>query len=108
LSAGAAGVIALAFPLHPPGRSRDAADRARRSRAGELRAALDAGAEVLVVNGDRDPFGIPGTADATSVVVLAGESHSLSKNPAAISEPVTIWLRNVLHRPGPPSTGEGP
>ncbi len=44
--AAAAAVIALAFPLHPPGK----ADDPGRSRAGELRAA---GVPVLVINGDR-------------------------------------------------------
>ena len=48
-AAGATAVLALAFPLHPPGRP-------DKSRADELRAA---GADVLVINGDRDPFGIP-------------------------------------------------
>ncbi|MFD5618317.1 alpha/beta family hydrolase [Streptomyces yangpuensis] len=46
---GAAGVLALAFPLHPPGRP-------EKSRAGELTAA---GRPALVVQGGRDPFGRP-------------------------------------------------
>jgi uncharacterized protein len=80
--AGAAAVIALAFPLHPPGRP-------DLSRAGELRAA---GTEVLVLNGDRDPFGIPASGDATDVIVLPGETHSLSKNPAAVGAAVGSFL----------------
>jgi uncharacterized protein len=79
----ASGVIALAFPLHPPGHP-------EKSRAGELAAA---GTPVLVVNGDRDPFGIPEGSDSTQVVVLPGETHSLAKNPAAIGETVAAWLR---------------
>jgi uncharacterized protein len=79
----AAGVIALAFPLHPPGHP-------EKSRAAELAAA---GTPVLVINGDRDPFGIPAGDDATSVIVLAGETHSLSKNPAAIGAAAAAWLR---------------
>jgi predicted alpha/beta-hydrolase family hydrolase len=82
-AAGARGVIALAFPLRPPWRP-DA------SRAGELRSA---GVEVLVVNGDRDPFGVPDPADATYVHVLAGERHDLSKTPAAVGEIAAEWLR---------------
>ncbi|MFC9299055.1 alpha/beta family hydrolase [Streptomyces sp. NPDC057011] len=46
---GAAGVLALAFPLHPPGRP-------EKSRAEEL---LGAGLPTLVVQGGRDPFGRP-------------------------------------------------
>lgn len=47
---GAAGVLALAFPLHPPGRP-------EKSRAAEL---LGAGRPALVVQGGRDTFGRPG------------------------------------------------
>ncbi|MFJ6756461.1 alpha/beta family hydrolase [Streptomyces sp. NPDC091273] len=46
---GAAGVLALAFPLHPPGRP-------EKSRAAEL---TGAGRPTLVVQGGRDPFGRP-------------------------------------------------
>ncbi|MFD8123572.1 alpha/beta hydrolase family protein [Streptomyces albidoflavus] len=46
---GAAGVLALSFPLHPPGKP-------ERSRAEEL---LGTGVPTLVVQGGRDPFGRP-------------------------------------------------
>ncbi|MEU3513064.1 alpha/beta family hydrolase [Streptomyces longwoodensis] len=46
---GAAAVLALSFPLHPPGRP-------DRSRAAEL---LGAGVPTLVVQGGNDPFGRP-------------------------------------------------
>ncbi len=82
----ASAVIALAFPLHPPGRP-------ELSRAAELR---NAGTEVLVVNGDRDPFGIPAAQDAARLVVLPGETHSLSKKPAAVGAAVGSWLDDVL------------
>jgi ABC-2 type transport system permease protein len=100
---GAAGVIALAFPLHPPRRP----GQPGTSRDAELRAA---GTRVLVLNGDRDPFGIPEPDDATRVVVLPGETHALSKNPAAIGEAVARWLGTL---PGigsrPPSvSGQAP
>jgi uncharacterized protein len=75
-------VVALAFPLHPPGRPEN-------SRADELRAA---GTDVLVVNGERDPFGIPAEADASRVVVLPGETHSLSRHPRAVQAAVADWL----------------
>jgi predicted alpha/beta-hydrolase family hydrolase len=79
-------VVALAFPLHPPGRP-------ERSRADELRAA---GTAVLVVNGAQDPFGIPASADASRVVVLPGETHTLAKQPERIGQVVESWLREVL------------
>ncbi|MFJ9433802.1 alpha/beta family hydrolase [Streptomyces sp. NPDC101490] len=46
---GARAVLALSFPLHPPGRP-------ERSRAGEL---LGTGLPTLVVQGGNDPFGRP-------------------------------------------------
>ena len=46
---GAVGCLALAFPLHPPGRP-------EKSRLGEL---IGAGVPTLVVQGDRDAFGGP-------------------------------------------------
>ncbi|WP_086693134.1 alpha/beta family hydrolase [Streptomyces recifensis] len=46
---GAHAVLALSFPLHPPGRP-------EKSRAGEL---LAAGVPTLVVQGGNDPFGRP-------------------------------------------------
>ncbi|KRC95953.1 MULTISPECIES: alpha/beta hydrolase family protein [unclassified Streptomyces] len=46
---GAHAVLALGFPLHPPGKP-------EKSRAGEL---LGAGAPTLVVQGGNDPFGRP-------------------------------------------------
>jgi uncharacterized protein len=88
--AGARAVVALAFPLHPPGRP-------ERSRAAELRAAAT---PVLVVNGDRDPFGVPDGADASRVVVLPGETHSLSRHPQDVREAVQSWLREVLGADG--------
>ncbi|MGH3392583.1 MAG: alpha/beta hydrolase family protein [Actinomadura sp.] len=86
--AGAVGVVALAFPLHPPGRP-------ERSRAAELRSA---GVEVLVVNGDRDPFGVPDRADAACVHVLPGERHELARDPAAVGAAVEPWLRRWAAR----------
>lgn len=67
---GAAGVLALAFPLHPPGRP-------EKSRLEEL---TGAGVPVLVLQGDRDPFGRPGefpAADGLEVVPVEGADHSL-------------------------------
>ena len=87
---GARAVIALAFPLHPPGRP-------DKSRAAELAAA---GTDVLVVNGDRDPFGVPESTGKTRVVVLAGESHPLSRRPGEVGRAVEAWLRGVLAASG--------
>jgi predicted alpha/beta-hydrolase family hydrolase len=71
--------------LHPPGKP-------EKSRAEELRAA-GAQAEVVVCNGDRDPFGMPDPADATLVHALAGETHALKKAGPEIATVLEPWLR---------------
>ncbi|MGS2613565.1 alpha/beta hydrolase family protein [Micromonospora sp. LZ34] len=81
-AAAAAGVVALAFPLHPPGRP-------ERSRAAELATGLP----TLVVNGDRDPFGVPGPGPAVRVVTRPGERHDLRGDPAGTAAVVLDWLR---------------
>ena len=65
---GAAGVVALAFPLHPPGRP-------DRSRVAEL---LGVDVPVLVVQGERDSFGgPPELPDGPQVVPVPGADHGL-------------------------------
>ena len=86
---GARAVIALAFPLRPPG-------TAGPGRVAELQAARADGAAVLVVSGERDPFGIPAAADADRVVVVPGETHSLKGHRAFIAGAVADWLPGVL------------
>lgn len=66
--AGAAGVLALAFPLHPPGKP-------EKSRVDEL---TGAGVPVLVVQGERDPFGRPEEfPDGTELAIVPGADHGL-------------------------------
>ncbi|GGQ39662.1 alpha/beta hydrolase family protein [Couchioplanes azureus] len=79
---GAAGVLALAFPLHPPGKP-------ERSRAGEL----PAGLPTLVVNGDRDPFGVPEPSGTIEVEVRPGAVHDLRRDLGATAGIVAGWLR---------------
>ncbi len=78
---GAAGVLALAFPLHPPGRP-------EKSRAGELPTEIP----TLVVNGDRDPFGVPGPAGPVEVIVRPGAVHDLRKDLPRTAELALAWL----------------
>ncbi|MER7588557.1 alpha/beta family hydrolase [Micromonospora sp. NPDC127501] len=78
---GAVGVVALAFPLHPPGRP-------ERSRAAEL----GTGLPTLVVNGDRDPFGMPEPGPTVQVVSRPGETHDLRRDPAGTAAAVRDWL----------------
>jgi predicted alpha/beta-hydrolase family hydrolase len=79
---GAAGVLALAFPLHPPGKP-------ERSRAGELPVRIP----TLVVNGDRDPFGVPTPGEPVEVAVRPGAVHDLRRDLPGTAEIVTGWLR---------------
>lgn len=89
LATGAIGVVALAFPLHPPGRP-DA------SRLPELDGA---GVPVLVVQGDRDPFGLPPPGAGRDVVVIPGAGHSLSRDPAAVAGTVLSFVSGLLRAP---------
>jgi predicted alpha/beta-hydrolase family hydrolase len=88
---GARAVIALAFPLRPPGRGATGQDRRP-----ELLAARAGGAAVLALSGERDPFGIPGQKDADRVVVVPGETHALKGHHAVITAAVADWLPGVL------------
>ena len=85
-AAGARAVLALAFPLHPPGRP-------DRSRAAELH---EAGTDVLVINGSSDPFGVPEPAGAIRVVVLPGATHALARQDGEIQRTVQEWLAGLL------------
>ena len=85
-AAGARAVLALAFPLHPPGHT-------DRSRAAEL---YEASTDVLVINGAADPFGVPEPAGAIRVVVLPGATHTLARQDSEIQQTVREWLAGLL------------
>ena len=80
---GAFAVLCLAFPVHPPGRG----DDPTKSRLPELDAVT---VPTLVVQGERDPFGIP-TEGPNRTVVLVPGTHSL-RSTAAIGAAVSEWL----------------
>jgi predicted alpha/beta-hydrolase family hydrolase len=83
----AAAVLCLAFPLHPPGRGDDPA----KSRLGELDAVA---LPVLVVQGERDPFGMPPEGPSRTVVAVPG-NHSL-RSGGAVAAAVADWLPLVV------------
>lgn len=89
---GASGVLALAFPLHPPGRPET-------SRAGELRMVAS---PLLVVQGERDPFGTPAqvrrAAPGARVVGVSGADHSLrcGRDERRTAERIGIAARQVV------------
>ncbi|NKY16662.1 alpha/beta hydrolase family protein, partial [Streptomyces somaliensis] len=99
---GAGAVLALAFPLHPPGRP-------ERSRADEL---LGSGLPTLVVQGGNDPFGKPAEfprgGHRLVAVPWADHSFAVPKRAATtqedalgrIAEGVAQWLGDLPDRPG--------
>ncbi len=86
---GALGVLCLAFPLQPPRRVGAAAAV---SRLPELDAVP---VPVLVVQGDRDPFGMPAAGERRTVVIVRGD-HSLRSDVGAVVGAVANWLAVVL------------
>ena len=82
---GAAAVLCLAFPLHPPGKP-------EKTRLPELEAV---GVPVLIVQGESDPFGMPPEAKGRQVVKLKG-NHSLRSDKPGLQAAVRAWLPTVL------------
>jgi predicted alpha/beta-hydrolase family hydrolase len=84
---GARAVLCLAFPVHPPGRP-------EKSRLDELDAVK---VPVFVVQGERDPFGMPAKRRGRTVLVVAGD-HSLRKGVAAYADKAADWLARQVSR----------
>jgi uncharacterized protein len=86
---GADRVVALAFPLHPPGKP-------EKSRADELLALT---VPALVVQGERDAFGSPDQLPKrlppdVSVARVPGD-HSLKQAPDQVASAVVGWLAGI-------------
>jgi uncharacterized protein len=82
-------VLCLAFPVHPPGRP-------DKTRLHELDAVT---VPTLVVQGDRDPFGMPPPGPNRSVVTVPG-NHSLRAGLEAAAAAIRDWLPRVAGRAG--------
>jgi predicted alpha/beta-hydrolase family hydrolase len=83
--AGAAAVLCLAFPLHPPGRP-------EKSRQAELDAVP---VPVLVVQGESDPFGMPAPGPHGKVIGVKG-NHGLKGDLEAVAGAVETWLGQLV------------
>jgi uncharacterized protein len=81
---GAAGVLCLAFPLRPP--------RGSQSRLDELDAVS---VPTLVVQGARDPYGMPPGSKLRTVVQVPGD-HGLKSDLPAVVDAVRAWLPGVV------------
>jgi predicted alpha/beta-hydrolase family hydrolase len=82
---GARAVLSLAFPLQPPARS---SGKQAPSRLPELQAVK---VPLLIVQGERDPFGMPPRGRSRKVVKVAAD-HGLKSDRAAIASAVQRWL----------------
>jgi predicted alpha/beta-hydrolase family hydrolase len=82
---GAVGVLCLAFPLQPPRGS-------SQSRLPELD---EVQVPTLVVQGERDPFGMPPASASRTVVQVPGD-HSLRTDLEAVAAAVRGWLPGVV------------
>lgn len=92
---GADAVLALAFPLHPPGQP-------DRLRADELRVPYEHGIRALVVQGATDAFGSPDEVrahcpDPATVVGVKG-GHGFSRPPADVVRVVVDLLGDLAGR----------
>jgi uncharacterized protein len=81
---GAAAVLCLAFPVHPPGKP-------EKSRIDELDA-VDV--PVLVVQGESDPFGMPTGAPDREVARVRG-NHGLKADLDTLGDAVRRWLPTI-------------
>jgi predicted alpha/beta-hydrolase family hydrolase len=89
---GAVAVLCLAFPVHAPGRTDPAHSRLPELEAVEV--------PTLVVQGERDPFGMPPPGPRREVVQVPGD-HSLTKDLDAVAAAVRGWLPRVVGGEGP-------
>lgn len=89
---GADAVLALSFPLHPPGRP----EKSRATEAGQV---SDAGTALAVIQGQKDPFGSPqevrrALGPGVEVIAVAG-THSLASNPAQVVAAASAFLSRL-------------
>src|SRR5215218_10278715 len=90
---GAIAVLCLAFPLEPPRR----AGKPPQSRLPELEAVT---VPTLVVQGERDRFGMPPPGPSREVVKVPGD-HSLKTDLEAVAAAVRAWLSGVVAEAAP-------
>jgi uncharacterized protein len=81
-------VLCLAFPLNPLRR----AGKPQQSRLPELDAVI---VPTLVVQGERDRFGVPPPGPNRKVVQVPGD-HGLKADPQAVAAAISAWLPGIV------------
>jgi predicted alpha/beta-hydrolase family hydrolase len=89
---GADAVLALSFPLHPPGRP-------EKSRAHEAALVRDAGTPLAVIQGQKDPFGSPqevrsALGQGAEVIAVRG-THSFTRDPTDVVAAASAFLSRL-------------
>ncbi|MCW2927987.1 MAG: hydrolase of the alpha/beta-hydrolase fold-like protein [Thermoleophilia bacterium] len=86
---GAIGVACLAFPLVPPRRTGKPEPSSRLPELDALEL------PVVIIQGVRDPFGMPPARDGRSVIEVGGD-HSLSSDVDAVTGALLDWIEDLL------------
>ena len=85
-------MLALSFPLHPPGRP-------EKSRASEALLVTGSGIRLAVIQGEKDPFGSPEDVrtalGAAAEVVQARGAHSFTSTPTDVLAAASTFLSNL-------------
>lgn len=92
---GAVAVLCLAFPLQPPRRSGAAPAESRLAELDHVKVSM------LVVQGERDQFGVPPAGTRRTVVQVPG-NHSLRTDLEAVAAAVRGWLPRVVGKVATP------
>lgn len=85
----AAAVLCLAFPLQPPARKGKPPSPSRLPELDTVSVPM------LIVQGDRDRFGMPPSAASRRVAVVPGD-HGLKADTEAVAAAVRSWLPEVV------------
>jgi uncharacterized protein len=94
---GAVAVLCLAFPLQPPARAGGKPSESRLPELDQVRVPM------LVVQGEKDRFGIPPASKSRTVVTVPGD-HSL-RNAEPVAEAVQGWLPGIVKTSQPRARG---
>ncbi len=86
---GAVAVLCLAFPLRPPRRAAGATSANRLPELDQVQV------PTLVIQGERDPFGMPPGGARRTVVQVPGD-HSLRTDLEAVAAAVRAWLPGIV------------